>query len=200
MPLCFLAVIGAPLFLSLGWTHARFSELAQLEKAVIGLDNASIVLGQSARAVWRGLQYANQQMRVLEIAHHAAHVCARAPLPNPGCRAADLAFERRLRSMHAWSGQVARVEWMAGVARAQNAAKPLAEKLRIVRSAEPPMQSVQCPVCLLPMAWEIRVPHRESAIVHVHERVFRNEIESVGKTLKGMGEWQYRVREVESAY
>jgi hypothetical protein len=199
VPLCFLAVIGTPLFLSMGWTHARFLEMATVEKAVIGLDNASIVAGQSARAVWRGLQNANRQMRALDIAHHLAHACARAPLPNPPCRVADAAFEARLRLFHAWSGNVARGEWAAGKKRALARAHALGSgEAHMEREALPPIRPVHCKICGLPVAWEQSRPHRDWLWTRVHARVFRNVVESVGKSLTGNDRWQYRVREVEN--
>jgi hypothetical protein len=195
MPICFVALMGAPLFLSLGWTHARFGELAQLETGIIALDNASILLGRSARGVWQDLTDHAQQMRAMEVAHHVAHACARAPLPNPACVTADLAWEARLRHSHAQGGVLARTAWVAGTARAKHAAARLGFSVFLDRPGVPPIAPVYCPVCLLPVGWRGPGSWRESARVRVHARAFENAVTASSEG----GLWRYQVREVENA-
>ncbi len=190
MPLCLLALVGVPLLLTLGTSHARFQELYALESDWIALDNAAIELGRSARAVWNGLQKANAEIRRLETRHHLVHACARVPATAIQCRTADLAAEGELALRHARAGVAAATAWRVGAERARvQAPTALFSRLPL-----PPLQSVRCSVCGLPSEWEIGVPRLESVQLL---RGMALRVRWVGRSLRGGGQWDYAIEEGE---
>jgi hypothetical protein len=195
MPLCLVAVMGAALFGSLGATHGRFQEIYRLERGLIALDNAAILLGRSAREVWKGLVRFNAWAEKAELAHHVAHVCARAPIAGSPCRAADQAWEAALASAHRLAGARAHLGWTQGRRDALIAARKLGVEVTADRAPTPPIRSKRCSVCGLLTRWDIVGPAPESVWARLHQREFRNRVESIGRSLKGGETWAYRVRE-----
>lgn len=188
MPLCLLALIGAPLLLSLGASHARFEELHALEAEWISLDNAAIRLGQSARSVWNDLQSANAEIHRIEGRHHLVHACARVPATALSCRAADLAAEAELFRRQAWAIQDARARWADGAQRARG----YATHARLSRPPIPPVRPVRCAICGLAAGWEI-TPARSETIHLSGGKGLR--VRWIGRSLQGGAAWNYAIEE-----
>jgi hypothetical protein len=188
MPLCLLALVGAPLLLSLGASHARFEQVYTLESDWIALDNAAIRLGQSARSVWNGLQKANAEIRRIEVRHHLAHACARVPATAIPCRAADQAAEVELRLWQTRAAEQARERWREG----EREARAHAPKARVSRPPLPPVRPVRCAVCGRLAGWEISPLRAETLQLPGGSQL---RVRWIGKTLRGGPAWNYAIEE-----
>ena len=187
MPLLFLSLIGVPLFLSLGWTHARFKELEHREKRYIALDNASIVLGRATRAALRRLEVYNRWVLNAERAHHTVHACARAGLV-PSCAAADAAWESSIHSARRSAWAAADAAWAgAGIASLADAAK-LGATASVDRPARFPLGGR---ICLCGLSTLLFPTQALKATVRVDAFVDR-----VGWIRQG-SEWNYRIEEAD---
>lgn len=188
MPLCLLALIGLPLLLTLGTTHARIQQMHALEAKIIALDNAGIRLGRSARSVWNGLRAANAGIRALEGRHHLFHACARVPATAGSCQVVDRAMEAELVRQQGRAALWAKALWREGDAQAR-VELPVA---RFSRPSLPPIQPVRCPVCGQAAGWEI-VSRRTESIRLPGGQGLR--VRWVGQSLRGGAPWDYALED-----
>jgi hypothetical protein len=193
MPFYFIAIIGAPLFLSALWSQQRFQEVHDLERAIIGLDNASIQLGRSARKVWNGLSQYHTWLSPMENVHHLWHLCARQPLLGVKCRAGDLAWEFFLQRGRDAAWAWAQKGWSQGVVQAHLEGQKQKILLSLSRSQAVPIRVRRCSVCGLSLRFEISAPQRlETSSAVWRQRTFKNRVFWLGKNLEGE-KWNYRV-------
>jgi len=90
-----LSVMLAPV-----WSFLQFKSVLALETSQIKLDNLAIALGQRDTALLNWLVGRNEEVTVLERAHHVAHRCAKLATTALKCKPLDLHLENRIRSLH----------------------------------------------------------------------------------------------------
>jgi len=193
MPLPFLALTGLPMLLHLGWMHMRFSQLHQLERLWIALDNASTALGRSERDAYQALSDAQAQLKRLDATHHVWHACARLPLSQVKCQPPDQLQEQALRALGqaAWARAVGL--WQAGALRAAEQGRRLGVPVEWRRAHSPPVRSRACQVCGLTVGWQSTKGAPTQVSARWADRRPVASISLVGE-FRSSARWEYQVR------
>lgn len=191
MPIPF--IIGLiPLFLSPIWSGRLIQVALKSERAQIAVDNAAILAGRRDRETLNFLARRNVQLRKLDAAHHAAHLCAYGPGANTACVAADRAAEAAIQALRMETIRNAEIQWFAA-SRAAQAEFHRVDDGRAFQSDRPlalRLDGVTCSVCGRKVTWELsEVPGYTFSSGELSTRV-----ELLGESLS-IPHWGYRLWE-----
>ena len=157
MSLLVLMLLFGPLCLSPLWTHHLYSQLLEVERTQISLDNSAIVLGQEERKFWRQVWHYQRGISQAEKVHHAVHACAHVPGPQaPVCQAKDKACELALRATQRLSYVYFVALWKQALVKAvrSGGVEPRFAICVQGRPFLPPLQSRTCRFCQLKVGWK----------------------------------------------
>jgi hypothetical protein len=184
-----VSIVAVPLVVSLDALHQRFQELHELEKAVIAVDNACIVIGKSYRQILNQLDARHRKVLQWERMHHWVHACASSGAASTVCLLKDKAVEAAIRSNVQAALVAAQAEWSRATFSAQSHAKALGVGAELERSFEVPLRAHRCSVCGLAVGWEPAFEWRESVGARVLQRNVRCSVRAIRRT----DQWNYEV-------
>lgn len=186
MPLTLVAMLLAPLLLAPLSTARLIGEALTEERRQIAFDNAAIVLGRHVRLALRALAMAETGLAAADFVHHPVHLCAAV---KPPCRAADMGLERGIELLFRNAEAVFRAALAAAPMRAR--AELVSEKaLAQVDGPSLRLSAVRCPICRLPVRWEVQLG--EGSVTELSLRRRRRVVRWSGEGA-AWDQWNYRV-------
>jgi len=178
-----VAMLLTPLLLAPLSTARLIGEALTEERRQIAFDNTAIVLGQHVRLALRALAMAETGLAAADFVHHPVHLCAAV---KPPCRAADLGIERAMDALFRNAEAVFRAALAAAPMRAR--AELVSEQaLAKVDGPSLRLKALRCPVCRLPVRWQVQLG--EGAVTELSVRRRRRVVRWSGEGAT----WNYRV-------
>ena len=185
------AVMGVVMLLAPLYTSNLYRNAVVWERLQIGMDNAAIALGKRDRDLLKFIQNQNKILSGLEVEHHIAHACAKAPPTAAECLPIDQAIEASIRNVAQFTRTAATAWWTKNWLAAKTEILSVQSDIRIDRAASIAMTGNRCAVC--GEVTEFRLEERRLTSRFTGDRVRWMTIEV--KPVKTQEGWNYALKE-----